>query len=82
MTTKEQLIQEIESLPTELVNQALYLIHSLKSNIPQRQKSLATNAKKVEFIRSMRGKYAHLQTSSEQFAQRKQEEIEWENRNS
>jgi hypothetical protein len=82
MDIKEQLIKEIESLPTELVNQALALIHSLKNNIPQHQKTLATNVKKVEFIRSIRGKYAHLQTSSEQFAQRKQAEIEWENRNS
>ncbi|ELS33576.1 MULTISPECIES: hypothetical protein [Pseudanabaena] len=36
---------------------------------------------KAEFIRSLRGKYSHIQTSSELFAQRKQEEIDWEDRN-
>ncbi len=36
---------------------------------------------KAELIRSLHGKYAHLQTSSELFAQRKQEEIDWEDRN-
>jgi len=35
---------------------------------------------KAEFIRSLRGKYSHIQTSSDKFAQSKQEEIDWEDK--
>jgi hypothetical protein len=31
-------------------------------------------------VSSLRGKYAHTSTSSDEFAQKKQEEIDWENR--
>jgi hypothetical protein len=78
---KQQLLQEIETLPTELVTQALYLIHTLKSNIGEHQRNLTFDNKKADFIRSLRGKYAYVQTSSDHFAQRKQVEIDWEDRN-
>jgi hypothetical protein len=45
----------------------------LKANI-----SAGNASKRMERIRALRGKYAHVQTSSEQFALRKQEEIELE----
>lgn len=32
-------------------------------------------------VSSLRGKYSHLDLSSEEFARRKQEEIDWEDRN-
>jgi hypothetical protein len=35
---------------------------------------------KADFIRSLRGKYSHIQTSSDKFAQSKQEEIDWEDK--
>jgi hypothetical protein len=35
---------------------------------------------KAELIRSLRGKYSHIQTSSDKFAQSKQEEIDWEDK--
>lgn len=35
---------------------------------------------KAKFIQSLKGKYAYLETSSTKFAERKQTEIEWENR--
>jgi len=35
---------------------------------------------KAEFIRSLRGKYSHIQTSSDKFAQSKQEEIDLEDK--
>lgn len=81
MTPKEQLLQEVETLPTELVSQALHFIYSLKNNIPEREKVLDSVEQKTELVRSLRGKYAHLQTSSDKFAQSKQEEIAWEDRN-
>ena len=34
-----------------------------------------------QLIKSLQGKYAHAPTSSEDFAQQKQAEIDWEERN-
>jgi hypothetical protein len=51
----------------ELINRVL------KANI-----SAGNASKRVERVRALRGKYAHVQTNSEQFALRKQEEIELE----
>ena len=81
MTPKEQLLQEVATLPLELVNQALHFIYSLKINIPEGEKVLDSAEQKAELLRSLRGKYAHLQISSDKFAQSKQEEITWEDRN-
>lgn len=39
-----------------------------------------TDESKAELIRSLRGKYSHIQTSSDKFAQSKQEEIDWEDK--
>ena len=38
------------------------------------------NKEKISLIHSLRGKYARVNTSSDEFAQRKQEEIDRENR--
>jgi hypothetical protein len=35
-----------------------------------------TDESKADFIRSFRGKYSYIQTSSDKFAQSKQEEID------
>ena len=81
MTPKEQLLQEVATLPPELVSQALHFIYSLKINTPEGEKVLDSAEQKAELLRSLRGKYAHLQISSDKFAQSKQEEITWEDRN-
>lgn len=80
MTVKELLIHEIDTMSDLELAKALDVIRSLRS-ISTQQKTTISQDKKAEFIRSLRGKYAHLQTSSELFAQRKQEEIDWEDRN-
>jgi hypothetical protein len=80
MTVKDLLIHEIDAMSDLELAKALDVIRSLRS-IPNRKKIAISQDKKAEFIRSLRGKYAHLQTSSELFAQRKQEEIDWEDRN-
>lgn len=80
MTVKELLINEIDAMSDLEMAKALDVIRSLRA-ITNRQKTVVSYDKKAEFIRSLRGKYAHLQTSSELFAQRKQEEIDWEDRN-
>ena len=80
MTVKELLINEIDAMSDLELAKALDVIRSLRS-ITNRQTTTISYDKKAEFIRSLRGKYAHLQTSSQLFAQRKQEEIDWEDRN-
>ncbi|HLO85802.1 MAG TPA: DUF2281 domain-containing protein [Nostocaceae cyanobacterium] len=44
MTSKEILLQEIESLPPELLTQALDFIRFIKASHLQRQPSIETNA--------------------------------------
>lgn len=51
----------------------------LREVIEQNEKA-EKRRKHVEFVRSLCGKYAHLPTSSEDFARRKQEEIELEDK--
>ena len=80
MTVKELLINEIDAMSDLELAKALDVIRSLRS-ITNRQTTTISYDKKAEFIRALRGKYAHLQTSSQLFAQRKQEEIDWEDRN-
>lgn len=50
------------------------------SNINNNERVFSGEEKK-EFIKSLRGKYAFVKTSSDKFATRKQEEIDWEERN-
>ncbi len=80
MTVKDLLIHEIDAMSDLELAKALDVIRSLRT-ISNRQKTVVSPEKKAELIRALSGKYAHLQTSSELFAQRKQEEIDWEDRN-
>ena len=53
---------------------------TIKTDESQSEKEKKKKQSKV--ISNVKGKYAHLQTSSEEFAKRKQIEIEREERNS
>ena len=46
------------------------------AEVIEQLKRMKTEAERRAFIRSLRGKYAFVPTSSEDFARRKQEEIE------
>ncbi len=70
----EELIEKIKLL-SEAEQQ------KLAEAIEQQQQMKAETERKA-FIRSLRGKYAFVPTSSEDFARRKQEEIELEDRRS
>ena len=81
---KQQINQKLDNLTIE----ELTLVDSLLNNLNSyfnKKKSLKTNLqsteKRKELIHSLRGKYAYISTSSEDFAKRKQEEIDWEERN-
>jgi hypothetical protein len=108
--TKQQLLQEIASLPDSLVTEALDFIAFIKArhqgqsfgdheqsgqtaSSQSYEKSAATTPVVDEYkklsgsdqqslVRSiLAGKYAHLSNSSDDFARRKQDEIDWEARN-
>jgi hypothetical protein len=50
--------------------------------LPRRQtsKKKLSRAQQIELIRSIKGKYAHVKTSSEDYAKEKKEEIDHEDR--
>jgi hypothetical protein len=108
--TKQQLLQEIASLPDSLVTEALDFIAFIKArhqgqSLGDHEQSGQTESSqsyvkptastpvvdeyrqlsdsdKQSLVRSiLAGKYAHLPNSSDDFARRKQDEIDWEARN-
>lgn len=88
MSTKKILIEEIESMTERELKQILTIVKQIKSEsnyLDEKLKSpslitINSEEERKKFIHSLRGKYAHINTSSEDFAQRKQAEIDWENR--
>ena len=70
----ENINQQLKQLPEEKLNQVATFVEKLLINSP-------TSSRKKELIDSIRGKYANSLSSTEEFMQRKQEEIDWEDRN-
>jgi len=66
----EEIIEKLEQL-SEAEQQKL-------AEAIEQQKQMKAETERRAFIRSLRGKYAFVPTSSEDFARRKQEEIEIE----
>jgi hypothetical protein len=76
----EEAINQIKTLPeSEQERIALLIIKEISEEKPP--KKINSQQEKEQLIKSLRGKYAHLNTSSDDFAQRKQAEIDWEDRN-
>ncbi|HEY9706200.1 MAG TPA: hypothetical protein V6C58_27435 [Allocoleopsis sp.] len=77
--------QRIEEKLEHLTREELILVENYLSTSFSAQKSLNQPAQseeeRIKLIYSLQGKYAHIGTSSEEFAQRKQEEIDWDDRN-
>ncbi len=81
---KQRITNKLEALTKEqltLIDNFLTNLSSCVQNQTASNLSSKSEQERKEFIRSFRGKYAHIPTSSEDFAGRKQEEIDWENRN-
>ena len=70
----EEIIEKLELL-SEAEQQKL-------AEVIDQQRQIKAEAERQAFIRGLRGKYAFIPTSSEDFARRKQEEIELEDRRS
>jgi hypothetical protein len=74
---RQQIIESLANLSGEQLLQIRELIE--QNFLPQiKHKS---EEERQQLIKSLQGKYAHAPTSSEDFAQQKQAEIDWEERN-
>ena len=86
MMTLQEVLKSVDSLS---IADQVFLLDQLKMRLVKVEGStpeivnntLNHDEERRSRIRSLKGKYAHLSLSSEEFAQRKQEEIDWEDRN-
>lgn len=84
MSTKELLIQEIDSMTEIELKQILSIVKQIKSEsnyLNRKTTAINSEEERRRLIHSLRGKYTNILSSSEDFAQRKQTEIDWEDRN-
>lgn len=82
---KQEIIEKIKIMEHKKLAFLNTIIDSLDTylespNINNNERFFSGEEKK-EFIKSLKGKYAFVKTSSDEFAIRKQEEIDWEERN-
>ncbi|GCL56766.1 hypothetical protein NIES3806_41350 [Microcystis aeruginosa NIES-3806] len=74
---RQQIIESLANLSGEQLLQIRELIE--QNFLPQIKPK--SEEERQQLIKSLQGKYAHAPTSSEDFAQQKQAEIDWEDRN-
>ncbi len=81
---KQRIVQKLERMSQEKLAFLDNFIDSLDSYLQSQSidtvREELSNDQRRQFIRSLRGKYARAATSSSEFAHRKQEEIDWEER--
>lgn len=76
-----QLRKEIIESLANLSDDELFQVKEMITQSFLRENPIQSEEERKQLIRSLRGKYAHVATSSEDFARRKQDEIDWEDRN-
>ena len=74
---RQQIIESLANLSGEQLLQIRELIE--QNFLPQIKPK--SEEERQQLIKSLQGKYANAPTSSEDFAQQKQAEIDWEDRN-
>ena len=74
---RQQIIESLANLSGEQLLQIRELIE--QNFLPQIKPK--SEEERQQLIKSLQGKYAHAPTSSEDFTQQKQAEIDWEERN-
>ena len=74
---RQQIIESLANLSGEQLLQIRELIE--QNFLPQIKPK--SEEERQQLIKSLQGKYAHAPTSSEDFAEQKQAEIDWEERN-
>lgn len=70
----EEIIEKIHALPFVEPRKLRELLNNEEEEIEREQQ------RRIKVSKKIMGKYAHLKTSSEEFARRKQEEIELEDK--
>ena len=70
----EEIIEKIHALPFVQRQKLREILDSEEDEIEKERQ------RRIELSKKIMGKYAHLNTSSEEFARRKQEEIELEDK--
>lgn len=82
---QQRIIQKLETMESEKLAIVASFLDSLDvssgAKNQQQGSSNILDEQRRELIRSLRGKYANSSVSSEEFSRRKQEDIDWENRN-
>ena len=82
---QQRIIQKLETMESEKLAIVASFLDSLDvysgAKNQQQGSSNILDEQRRELIRSLRGKYANSSVSSEEFSRRKQEDIDWEERN-
>ena len=73
----DEILRKVGQLPESERRQLVFILNSKADSLEQ---APAVRAAQVELARSIRGKYAHVSTSSDIFSRRKHAETELENR--
>ncbi len=77
LVIRQEIIESLANLSDDQLFQIRELIN--QNFLPQIKPK--SEEERKQLIKSLQGKYAHAPTSSEDFAQQKQAEIDWEERN-
>lgn len=80
MTVKDTLLREIEATPEALLSETLNFLRFLKMQRDSATGPILTPDERLTLSRAAKGRFAHLSNTSDSFSQRKQEEIDWEDR--
>jgi hypothetical protein len=81
---KQEIIEKIKIMEDKKLAFLSSIIDSLDTYLESpniNNERVFSDEERKEFIKSLKGKYAFVKTSSDEFATRKQEEIDWEERN-
>ncbi len=78
---KQSIIQRIDRMQPEQLALLVSFLDSFETYSQSVSQSQLTKEKRHKLIESLRGKYVYTSTSSDDFARRKQDEIDWEERN-
>lgn len=78
---KQSIIQRLDRMQPEQLAFLVSFLDSFETYSQSVSQSQLTEEKRHELIKSLKGKYAYTSTSSDDFARRKQDEIDWEERN-
>ncbi|MBD1215675.1 MAG: hypothetical protein ACLBM4_16160 [Dolichospermum sp.] len=78
---KQSIIQRLDRMQPEQLAFLVSFLDTFETYSQSVFQSQLTAEKRHKLVKSLQGKYAYTSTSSDDFARRKQDEIDWEERN-